>query len=477
MKMKAFLINMPFNEQEYVKFSEKWEYIEDEYIGINIVHALLLKAGCEVVRAKDGCLSANLTEILNGDFDVVMIAIMQSSARRAYDFIKQLRKGGFTKHIFLGGWFAKLAWPLIFQNDWPVDYVCYVNAEEVLPNWVSDPDQFIDGIATKKNLHILENQQLSHKWLQSHWPENICRPLRKAGRKTYRLETSRGCPHAACIFCSLSCANVIRDKWKPLPVQAVLSEIQYLHNQYGATRFSMTDDDMLGPISGAKQRAEELRIAFKSLPFKISFSTSISVKAACDEDILDCLIDAGLSQLGVGFESADANQLKRYGKQQTLSDNFLAAENLTARHLALIPGLITFDPFATVQTIKRNLDFLWHNLHHYDLGKLTKRLHFLTGTPIVKLVEKEGLLIGDYLGYDYRFRDFEVDAIYRDFVHYTQMAKNVQIRAKYHGLDRDEEFSSHHLKVAETILTRSLWEETACQEISVMEHLLEGKNK
>ena len=46
--MKVALIRMPFIEQEYIKFSEKWEYIEDEYIGVGIVEAILQQYGYDV---------------------------------------------------------------------------------------------------------------------------------------------------------------------------------------------------------------------------------------------------------------------------------------------------------------------------------------------------------------------------------------------------------------------------------------------
>ena len=46
--MKVALIRMPFLEQEYIKFSEKWEYIEDEYIGVGIVEAILHRYGYDV---------------------------------------------------------------------------------------------------------------------------------------------------------------------------------------------------------------------------------------------------------------------------------------------------------------------------------------------------------------------------------------------------------------------------------------------
>jgi radical SAM superfamily enzyme YgiQ (UPF0313 family) len=223
---------------------------------------------------------------------------------------------------------------------------------------------------------------------------------------------------------------------------------------------------MLGPIEGAEMRAKDFRDEINKLPFDISFSGSISVKAATNGRILDYLLDAGLEQLGIGFESADEEQLKRYNKQQSLEDNFIAARNIVERNINLIPGLITFDPFATPETIKKNLDFLFNHLNHYDLGKLTKKLYVITGTPIAKLVEKNNLLIGDYLNYEYRFMYSETEHLYRAFQKYTDLAKEVQIEINKRGLAFNKNIGRHHKNVADKILSMDEWEEYAKKEIN-----------
>lgn len=472
--MKVYLINMPFNEQEYTKFSEKWDYIEDEYIGINIIYALLRNHGVYAVKSTRSKIADMVADVFSGQYDTVMISAMQTSASLSYKFINFIRSEGYKGTIFIGGWYPKLAWKYIFENHWPVDYVCYVDAEDVFPKWISNPHSYIPGIATYENYHqqILLSQEDIRS--QNTWPESYCSPVREPGRRTYRLETSRGCPHAHCTFCSLSCADVIKDKWRPLSKDIILGEIEKIHTLYGVTRFSLTDDDMLGPIEGAERRAKDLLEWTRSLPYRITFSGSISVRAATNGRILDYLMDAGMEQLGIGFESADAEQLRRYNKQQTLEENYIAAKNVVDRGINLIPGLITFDPFATTETIRNNLSFLFDHLHHYELGKLTKRLYILTGTSIARLIERNGLLIGDYLNYDYRFQHSEVEALYHDFQEYTNMAKDIQKQINRAGLSYNKSIGVHHRNVAEKILSKEPWRPYAIQELEAIKREMEG---
>lgn len=463
--MQIYLINMPFFQQEYTKFSEKWEYIEDEYLGIEIVQQILEDEGCNVTVNKENSMELMIDNALEINPDCIIISVMQTSARLTYKFITELRKKGYDKEIFIGGWFAKMAWREIFRNDWPVDYVCYGDAELVLKSWITNKNKFIIGIATKENYDFHDKYGMKILRENNNWSECYSGASRISGRNTYCIETSRGCPHSRCTFCSQSCGNIIQNKWQPLKMELVKQQIMDIHNKYGICRFSTTDDDLLGFDYQAENRARELNILLKSLPFRVTFSASISVRSATNGKILDYLQDAGLEQLCLGFESADENQLKRYGKQQSLEENYIAAKEIRKRNIPILPGLITFDPFASKESVKKNLLFLFEELEHYDLGKLTKKLHLLTGSPIVKLVERAGLLTGDYLYYDYVFQSDEVARLYNAFNRYTNMVKECQKRANARHLQHNKKIGEHHRKVAERILVDENWTEFAQEEI------------
>lgn len=474
--MKVYLINMPFFEQEYTKFSEKWEYIEDEYLGIGIVQKILEDEGCEVFVNKHNCISAMIQTVWETDPDCVMISIMQTSAGLTYKFVTKLRESGWNKNIFIGGWFVKMAWREILKKGWPIDYACYCDAEEVLKEWLSDSGKCIAGIATTENYDFHDKSGVEIVRNKNVWPENYSFSSRIDGRNTYCIETSRGCPHSRCTFCSQSCGNMIQNKWRPLPTNLIRKQIIELHEKYGACRFSTADDDLLGFESQAEARAKELHELFQSLPFRAAFSASISVRSAANGEILDWLQDAGAEQLCLGFESADENQLKRYGKQQVLEENYAAAREIRKRQIPVLPGLITFDPFATRETVRKNLNFLFDELEHYDLGKLTKRLHLLTGTPIIKMVERAGLLTGDYLYYDYRFQDEDAAKLFDSFNRYTNKVKECQKEANNHKLQHDKDIGIHHRRVAEKILSGEEWEGFAQEEISKMMSEVKIKN-
>ena len=444
---RIILINAPFLEQEYVKFSEKWDTIEDEYLGVGIVHQILLDQGCEVIFLN----SLDREEInavrLNFAPSAILISVMQVSAPLVKQCVIHLRKDGFTGKILLGGWFAKLSWRMIFQTGWAVDAVCFSAAETTIPQWLHG-EKNIPGLATASDWKMHKDEEISTGLTSSPYTK----PVRTPNRQTYAVETSRGCPHASCSFCSLTCLNRQTTRWQPIPLDVVKMQILELNNLYSTTSFAFVDDDLLGPLRLVEKRAEELAKMIFELPFKISFNCSISVKCALNRHILKLLVDCGLRQLGIGFESADESQLKRYHKAQTLEENFIAAGNIVALGIKLIPGLITFDPYSTPQSVQANLDFLFDQLHHYELGKLTKRLHLIPGTPIVKQIAQDGLLIDDPLVPEYRFQYPGMAEIYDNFVDYTRQVQLI-IGCKRNQGESFRELISVHRKTIQTILT------------------------
>ena len=474
--MRAFLVKMPFFEQEYIKFSEKWEHIEDEYIGVGIVSQILENYGVDVDTSCANSVSEMVLETQSAKPDAVLISVMQTSARLAYEYVLSLRKSGYKGLIFIGGWFAKMAWREIFIHKWPVDFVCYLDAEVTLPEWIRNPKASIIGIATSENwLKQTRYTKLQLRQLYQ-WPKNYVSPKRISGRKTYSIETSRGCPHSACTFCSQSCGNYVLDKWVPLPIEIVRDEILKLHQLYGATRFATSDDDLLGPIATAQHRANELKALFCSLPFKATFSAAISVKAACNENIIETLQEAGLEKLCIGFESADEAQLKRYNKQQNLEDNFIAAELLVKRDVKMLPGLITFDPYSSKDTVKNNLLFLFNHLHHYDLAKLTKKLHLLTGTAMIKKCANDKLLLGDYLYYDYNFRDPVVGEIFKQLQLYTEKVKEIQKHVIHMDTALQQLAGKIHAEVANNIINGIYSDEFMQNRIQQLVNILNTSN-
>jgi hypothetical protein len=158
-----------------------------------------------------------------------------------------------------------------------------------------------------------------------------------------------------------------------------------------------------------------------------------------------------------------------------VEENVAAAKNIVERRMSLIPGLITFDPFATPETVARNLDFLYNHLHHYDLGKLTKRLHVISGTPMEKMIRDAGLLVCDGGALEYRFEHEMTKALYEAFVSYTDMVRHLQVRANALGRVVAQEVGRKHREVADRIISGEAWRPFAEDVVKEIRVLLEGK--
>lgn len=471
-KIKLALINMPCNQQEYIRFDKKWDFIDEEYLGINILHTIVETAEIEVLKYEESIpLEKFKQDIFSQKIKIIVISIMQTSAKNAFNFIKELKEHDNEIKILIGGWFVKNSWREIFQEKWLIDAACISDAEGVFDYWIKsqleNSAEEIKGIVTNKNLskYLIE---FDKNFTNGKWPEIIYSPKRNPNKSVYGIETSRGCSHSSCSFCSLTCSQNKRY-WKPRSLSEVVKEIEYLVKMYGTTKFTIIDDDFLGPAKQSEQRAEEFLAEIKKRKLKIEFSASISVKSAIQEKCLDLLIEAGLKQLCIGFESVDDEQLDRYRKPQTKEENYAVAKLLRTKKIKLVPGLITFDAFATPESIEKNIDFLFNHLNHFELSKLTKKIHLITGTPMVNSIEKHGLLEGDYLNYEYRFYDKKTEELYRNFEKYTELVSKIQLKLRNKSNNDREKLEFLHKKYSDKILKFESWRELLNEDLEKIE--------
>ncbi|MGL4402806.1 MAG: B12-binding domain-containing radical SAM protein [Fusobacteriaceae bacterium] len=459
--MELALINMPCDQQEYIKFDKKWDFIDEEYLGINIIQTISENLGIDVFRYQENTSFESFKkELFFKKIKLIVISIMQTSAKNALSFIKEVKEKNPEIKIIIGGWFVKNAWKDIFEEGWPVDAACITDAEGVFDIWLSryfkNEKTEVSGIVTKDNYFTyISNFEENFTW--GKWPKVIYMPKRLADKGVYGIETSRGCSHSSCSFCSLSCITNYKKYWTPRCLSEAADEIEYLNKVYGAKKFTIIDDDFLGPPKQSKKRALEFFQEIKKRNLNIEFSASVSVLTAIQEECLDILKEAGLKQLCIGFESVDDEQLKRYRKMQKKEDNYLAAQLLRKKNINLVPGLITFDAFATPKTVERNISFLFDQLEHFELSKLTKKVHVVTGTPIAESLKEQGILEGNYLNYKYKFQNKDTGRIYEEFQEYTKAVADIQIKLR--NSSQKKSLQKLHKKYVKKILKLQPWRE------------------
>jgi len=115
------------------------------------------------------------------------------------------------------------------------------------------------------------------------------------------VETGRGCCFG-CEFCSIT--HFFSRKYMNRSIKAIVDEIKSLKN-----KLVFFVDDNIGVHS---RHSKEL---FKALiPLKIKWVSQISMDVAHDEEFLKLMKESGCQGVLIGFESFNADTLKRMGK-------------------------------------------------------------------------------------------------------------------------------------------------------------------
>ena len=138
--------------------------------------------------------------------------------------------------------------------------------------------------------------------------------------------SSFGCPEP-CMFC---CSPLVTNmKWKALPAQRMLDDIEELKGRWGfdVVRFQDANWGVL------QKRNREFCEGLIERKLDVSWSTTIEIHDICrsEESTLDLLRDSGLYVCSMGAESANQAILDRIGKKIGPGDSKRAAGELHKR--------------------------------------------------------------------------------------------------------------------------------------------------
>lgn len=251
---------------------------------------------------------------------------------------------------------------------------------------------------------------------------------------------SRGC-YRDCAFCSIrSFYESSRGKIQRFrSVSNLVDEMEMLHNRFGVRFFVFNDDEWFpaGQARYARVAALEAELGRRKL------DVIMSIKCRADdveEDLFRRLLDMGVVRAYVGVESGSDHSLQTLNKHTTAAQNRRALEVL--HHVGMLAdfGLIIFDPDSTVEDIRANLDFL-HEMGGQGQAPLSfGRMEVYAGTPILRRLQSEGRLTGNYLAWNYVIADSCVEMLWRLMIatmrhrHYDNDGTGKQTSVAYYEL-------------------------------------------
>lgn len=235
------------------------------------------------------------------------------------------------------------------------------------------------------------------------------------------LEESRGCPWGKCRFC-----NRLFKGYRAFSPEQIVNEIRIIAERWGELRrmykhneefykrrslyLSFVSENTLtehtlkraSEISEKIIRLRNKLIREKILPKNAQFDFYIAMRVSSISrstkkhggfktgiNTLKKLVEAGVGKISIGIESGSRTQLKRYNKGTGVDEAEKVLEILLNDFdVTIEPGFIMFDPLATIEEIKDNIDFIERTKIIDLIPRFTHELEVYHGTSMLPLIRK-----------------------------------------------------------------------------------------
>ncbi len=338
---------------------------------------------------------------------------------RALDFFAlavALREGGYAGRIVGGGHFSAFTWKEILTEFPEIDALCRYEAEGTLVALVEAEDwSAVPGVALRAaDGAPYETPLGSIPELSSlAWPDRRGDPVRCLGHNVASIVASRGC-YARCAFCCIAAWHGREStgvRFRVRRPEEVADEMAWLHHEKGTDIFIFHDDDFFVPGEGGLlRRLGSLADALEARGLRRFVSV---VKARPNDvrpEVFRLMRDRlGLNRLFLGIETDAAQGLGTLARHVTREQNHAAMRVIDELGLYACFNLLVFDPDTTIASLEDNLAFMDRYAHlPFNFG----RAELYAGTPLLERMQAEGRARGDWLGWDYRLHDPEIQRVF-----------------------------------------------------------------
>lgn len=407
MKRKVLLINL-WNTLKYFG-----SFVPHENLGLAYILKYLKNKKCDCELYDPTYDNFNLIEndlsLMKDEYLLIGISLHEHNYELLTKIIPLLRKKFPSAHITLGGLFATFHDEKLLSDKNSPDsiirgegeesfYMLYKSLREGNSEWKNSQALSIneDGVIKRNPVGCrLEFGEFG-------FPDRIF--VEKYKLKKIHMNATRGCSRF-CSFCSAVRFTNMLDgpKIKLRSAEDIAEEIIDLYEKYYPFRkIEFVDDNFLANEE-CKQRARKFAQILIDKKVKIPFRVDFCVDDV-DYELLDLLKKAGLVEVLIGVESFSDNVLKLYNKTITTKQILKSIEILNKLNIHTRLAWIMFNPYITLDDIRKNLKFLREvNLFWYFVD-LIGSLRLQKGTSILEKVKKDNLAIESfpYVGYHFK---------------------------------------------------------------------------
>ncbi len=373
-----------------------WSCLMTGYAGTALVRAGFEVDIIDATRLDFGETIDRLAEGPRPDLLAVHAVYFWEGTQLLFRMLSDIRDRGFDAPICLYGFFPGLVWKEILEYSAAVDYVVVGEPEQTIVELALHLKKAkVKGQKAKvetgagsafgiKGIALRINGEATFTGVRPpiESPDELAFPLRPSleAEETVSVLASRGC-YNNCSFCLVPGLEHGRATWRGRSPENIVSEISRLVS-LGKRDFYFVDPNFVGPGMAGKERA--IKLAHRLAELKISFGIETRANDVTP-GLMEELVDAGLTRLLLGIESARPDVLKRLGKHTSAASNEKALA--VTREAGIEPeiGFIMFDAESSIEDIRMNLEFLERNRLLDRLGRTANLLCHdfiaLKGTP------------------------------------------------------------------------------------------------
>lgn len=378
-----------------------------ENIGVSRIAAFLQSKGIDVVLTYMSYDKDADTEFAKVDLESDLFGFSSYSSYIEYIFTisKMIKEKKESALVFLGSRFVTDAADLILDEYRHIDFIVLGHGEYPIYD-------VIKGLENKESIHHIAMNNNYIKTREQREGKESCNIdinllpwpnrdyLKSSNELSAYISSSHGCV-GRCTFCTVTRQNA---KWSGRDIDDVITEISDIYKNTGIRSFIFTDGSLEDPGEKGKERIRQFCLQLKKHPVKFAFRCFLRAETfrdnERDREILKLMKEAGFTNIYVGIEAGNEDDLRLFNKKATLEDNNGILNLFSELGIEPLYGYIILNPYSDESRLKMNYDFL---VKHkcYDLEHFINAVRVYYNTPMYKKLKKDNLIPESY-----SYRDF-----------------------------------------------------------------------
>lgn len=408
-----------------------------EEIGLCFIASYLRKNNHNVTLmvVNDG--KDNISENLDFVPDVIGITIYDVNKLSVYKICKELKELFPDVIICVGGSSVTYNSVKILEECSYIDYGIRGEGEYaflMLMKYLQHQEAIhdIQGLTYRINNQIVENPEQENFIDLESLPFPARDILEQTNTKIAIISSSRGCK-ARCSFCA---SQLLWRKWRGQSAKKVVDEIESIVTNYKIKAFDIIDDSFEDSFKDGNRMydiASEIIKRNLRIFYYIHIRGEFHKKA--NEELMQKLVDSGLSCACIGIEAGNELDLRLYNKTARLNDIITSIHLLNQYNIALDPGFINFNPYSNFDRLRTNVEFLKNYGFAANIEYLMTTSKLYKGTKLFEKVKSDNLLASDENSNPgFYFLDPKIQPLHHFVVDYIQHQTNRNISNSFKAI-------------------------------------------